>query len=174
MDDYLELVALGKLAPDDRVELLEGVVTAMSPQSPRHAAIVMRVAEALRVAGGSAALRVQAPLRAGPASLPEPDVALVPGRTEDYLDRHPDGALLVVEVADSSLAQDRLSKAAIYARAQVQEYWIVDLVGDQLQVFRQPGAAAYAEHSVLSRGQSIAPLVAPSSPIAVADLLPPA
>ena len=109
-DRYFALVDEGVLEPDDRVELLEGVVVAMSPQNPRHAGIVSCVYRALiRAVGERAAIRVQLPLVLGRYSVPEPDVAVVAGRESDYLEAHPTRALLIVEVADTSLQQDRLT-----------------------------------------------------------------
>ncbi|TMA32903.1 MAG: Uma2 family endonuclease, partial [Deltaproteobacteria bacterium] len=127
---YFRLVTEGVLEPDDRVELLEGVVVAMA-QSPGHAVAGDLVAEALRRAvGPRAAVRVQRPFVAGRRSVPEPDVAIVPGRVRDYAKSHPTTALLIVEVAEWSLAQDRITKAAIYAGAGIPEYWIVNLRDD--------------------------------------------
>jgi len=117
---YFALVEEGLLRADDRVELLEGMIVATSPQNPRHASATTRVYDALREAlGRRAVIRVQLPLIAGAYSVPEPDVAVVPGRPADYDDAHPTTALLVVEVADSSLVEDRLTKAAIYAAADI-------------------------------------------------------
>src|SRR5207249_5011895 len=110
------LVNEGALQPDDRVELLEGVVVSMAPQSPEHASATSRIDRTLREAvGRRAVIRVQCPLLAGRYSIPEPDIAVVPGKEADYDHEHPREALLAVEVADSSLAQDRLTKSRIYA-----------------------------------------------------------
>src|SRR2546426_8305521 len=134
---YFRLVVEGVLQPDDRVELLEGVVVAMAPQNPRHAVAGDLVADALRRAVGErGAVRVQRSFVAGRYSVPEPAVAVVPGRLRDYGRSRPTAALLVVEVADSSLAQDRITKAAIYAAAGIPEYWIVNLRNDHVEVFR--------------------------------------
>jgi Uma2 family endonuclease len=136
---YLALADAGVLGPEDRVELLEGVIVTMSPQHPPHASAVYRTHEALRTAIGNRALvRMQLPFVAGPLSVPEPDVAVVPGRPSDYDTVHPDAAFLVVEVADTSLLADRLTKAAIYAAAGVVEFWIVNLRDDLVEVFGDP------------------------------------
>lgn len=110
------------------MELLEGVISPV-PSSREHAALPNEVADVLRTvfAAAGVAVRVQSPPLAGSRSVPEPDVAVVPGRQRDHLAVHPDRALLVVEIAQSSIAADRSTKAAIYAAAWVQEYWIVDL-----------------------------------------------
>lgn len=174
VDEYFGLVDAGRLDPDARVELLEGVVVEMSPSTPRHAACVGLINRALREAFGLE-VRVGQPFIAGSRSGPEPDLAVVPGRPEAYVDRHPTEALLVVEVSVSSLPVDRLSKSRIYAAAGVPEYWIANLVESVLEVHRSPDPLdrIYREISQLRAGQSITPLGAPDSPIAVADLLPP-
>lgn len=136
---YLALTDEGVLGPDDRVELLAGVIVAMSPRHPPHASAVYRTHEALRTALGNRALvRMQLPFVAGPLSVPEPDVAVVLGRPSDYDTVHPDAAILVVEVADTSLLSDRLTKASIYAAAGVVEYWIVNLRDELVEVFGDP------------------------------------
>src|SRR5262245_14993618 len=118
VERYFALVREGTLDPEDRVELLEGVVVAMAPHDTPHASGVARVTRALmRAIGDDAVVRTQLSFIAGPYSVPEPDVAVVPGRYEDYDHAHPRSALLVAEVADSSLQMDRLTKAMVYAAA---------------------------------------------------------
>jgi Uma2 family endonuclease len=123
--------------------------------------------------GERALVRVQLPFVAGTHSLPEPDVAVVAGRVEDYDRAHPTAALLVVEVADSSLKQDRITKGAIYAAAGVPEYWIVNLRDDCVEVRRGPERAArrYATTTLARRGDSMGVLTLPGVRIAVDDLL---
>jgi Uma2 family endonuclease len=172
---YLALVDEGVLRADDPVELLEGLIVAEPPQDPPHASATGRVEDTLReVAGGRAVVRTQAPFVAGPCSLPEPDVALVPGRRADYDAAHPTEALLIVEVADSSLLQDRLTKAPIYAAAGVPECWIVNLRDDCVEVFRDPWPKRrrYATTRVVPRGDFIALAVIANARVAVDDLLP--
>ena len=172
---YFDLVATGIMRADDRVELLEVVIVAMSPQNPPHAAATSQVDRALREAiGRRAAIRVQLPLLAGPHSAPEPDVAVVPGRESDYYDTHPTTALLVVEVADSSLLQDRLTKAAIYAAAGIPEYWLVNLRDDCIEVFRAPDPATrrYAEKRVAHRGERLDLVAIAGANVAATDILP--
>jgi Uma2 family endonuclease len=174
-EQYLGLVAAGVLAPDDDVELLEGVIVAMSPSNLPHDAGVRRVSLALfRAVGERAVVHVQLPLVVGPYSLPEPDVAVVPGAIADYDHRRPTEALLVVEVSDTSLKQDRLTKGSIYAAAGFPEYWIVNLVDDCVEVRRAPEPAArrYASITIGRRGESIDVLALPGAGVRVDDLLP--
>jgi Uma2 family endonuclease len=178
---YFALVDEGLLEPEDRVELLEGVVVAMAPSNPPHAVVTELVAAALRGAvlrssvGSEAAVRVQHSFDAGPRSVPAPDVVLVPGRHVDYLKAHPSRALLIVEVADSSLPQDRLTKLRIYAAAAVPEYWIVNLRDDVVEVHRasDPAGRTYRERRVARRGERLELGALPGTSVAVDDLLPP-
>jgi len=134
---YFELGECGILSPDDRVELLDGLIVAMPPPTPLHDSSVHRVLHALQCALGiDVAVRVHATFLVGTDSAPQPDLALVPGSHDDYAKRHPTRAHLVVEVALSSLPQDRLTKSAIYARAGVPCYWIVNLRDGCVEVYR--------------------------------------
>ena len=172
---YFGLLDAGILSENDRVELLEGVIVAMSPHNPRHAAAVSRAMDVFIAAVGTrAAVRVQLSLPLGSHSVPEPDLAVVPGRTADYDTVHPTTALLIVEVADSSLVQDRLTKAPIYAAAGVPEYWIVNLRDDRVEVFRTPDPVArtYTSERSAARGERLEPVELPGVSVAVEDLLP--
>jgi Uma2 family endonuclease len=175
VEHYLGLVETGALAEDDRVELLEGVIVAMPPSNPPHAAVVSMVSEVLlRQLGGLAAVRSQCALVLGRWSAPEPDVAVVPGSNRDYLDAHPRTALLVVEVSDTTLRQDQLSKARIYAAAGIPEYWIVNLREGRLEVLREPDRAAAHYRQTLrpGPGERISLAAFPGRTAAVSDLLP--
>jgi Uma2 family endonuclease len=174
-DAYFALAASGAFGSDERVELLEGVVVSMAPHNPPHAAGV-RLAEAAlhRAVGASAVVQVQLSLVAGKRSVPEPDVAVLPGRLSDYLRAHPTTALLVVEVADSSLIQDRLTKVPIYASAGIPEVWIVNLREDRVEVFRDPVRTArrYATTTLAEPGGRLELAALPGVSVAVDDLLP--
>jgi Uma2 family endonuclease len=96
-EQYFALVDQGVLTEEDRVELLEGVIVAMAPEGPRHSGVGDLVGDTLRAAlGDRARVRTGHPFDAGAWSVPEPDVAVVPGTPRDYLDRHPSSAHLVV------------------------------------------------------------------------------
>lgn len=173
---YLAMVRAGELGPEDRVELLEGVISPVPSSLPEHAALSNEVADVLRTvfAAAGVAVRVQSPLLAGSRSVPEPDVAVVPGRQRDYLAVHPDRALLVVEIAQSSIAADRITKAAIYAAAGVQEYWIVDLAADAVEVMVAPqrSAGRWGRRTRAARGEVLEPSAAAGGRVEVAALLP--
>ena len=139
-EEYLRMAEAGIFAPGERVELIEGEIIAMTPQKSPHAAAVWLAQEALRLAFGPGFhVRSQLPLTLGPESEPEPDAAVVRGTARDYVDSHPTTATLVVEVADTTLEFDRGRKAAMYARAAIPEYWILNLPDRVLEVFLDPG-----------------------------------
>jgi len=175
VERYLGLLDEGVLSPDDRVELLEGVIVAEPPSDPPHATGVNLAASVLTGAvGARAAVRVQVPLVVGRLSLPEPDVAVVPGHLRDYSTRHPTSALLVIEVADSSLVQDRLTKGAIYAAGGIPDYWIVNLRTRTVEVFRAPDpeAARYRQTTTAAAGTRLELVALPGVTVLVDDLLP--
>jgi Uma2 family endonuclease len=133
------------------------------------------VGDALRAALGERA-RVKAghPFDASAWSVPQPDIAVVPGKPRDYLDHHPSSAHLVVEVAASSLPQDRLTKASIYAAAGIPEYWIINLRQEHVEVHRSPDPAVrrYATVEIARRGSRLTLVAFPDVSVSVDDLLP--
>lgn len=175
VERYFALARAGAFEPDERVELLEGVVVPMAPQSPSHAYGVMAADAALRAAIGERAIfRIRFPLIAGARSVPEPDLALVAPPLARYATSHPTTAYLVVEVAQHSLASDRIVKSRLYASAGIPEYWIVRPADDCVEVLRAPDVAAkcYRDHAVLRRGDRVRLVAFPEASVAVSDLLP--
>jgi Uma2 family endonuclease len=171
-EEYEQMAASGFFPPDARVELIDGLVYDMTPQSSGHTTSVHLAAEALRPAFPGSYLRVQSPLALGERSAPEPDVAVVAGSPRDYRDSHPSTALLVVEVADASLLHDRKRKLPLYAAAGIPEAWILNFKQKALEVYRSPVDGEYRSRTVLRAGESVSPLAGPGISIAVADLLP--
>jgi Uma2 family endonuclease len=154
--EYDRLVELG-VFEGERVELLDGVLVTVSPQGSRHAAVVSRLTRMLVAAvGGRGVVRVQLPFAASDTSEPEPDVVIAPPAEDDYVTGHPSSALLVIEVAESSLAYDR-RKAAKYAAAGVPEYWIVDLDANAVEVHSAPDEGAYGNTRVARPGEVLVP-----------------
>ncbi|HEX7183311.1 MAG TPA: Uma2 family endonuclease [Thermoanaerobaculia bacterium] len=171
-EEYVRMVEAG-VFEGRRVELIDGVVYEMPPQLSPHASTVMLAQEVLRaVFSPGFSLRCQMPLDVGVESMPEPDLAIVPGAPRDYYAAHPTGAALVLEVTDTSQYHDRKRKARSYAKACIQDYWILNLARDVLEVYRDPVGDTYRTRLALRRGEQIAPLARPDAPIAVADLLP--
>lgn len=176
VERYLELGECGVLSPDDRVELLDGLIVAMSPPSPRHDAAVERVQYALlRKLGLDVSIRVRCSFVAGDRSAPQPDVMVIPGRVSDYDDHLPARAFLLVEIALSSLAQDRLTKSAIYARAGVPCYWIVNLRNGCVEAYRDPDPrnACYRDVRRVTDAGSITIDAFPGVSFEAAEFLPP-
>jgi len=145
---YDQLVEAGIFGPEDRIELLDGLLIARELQGERHATVVGLVRAALGKAFGGA-----------------------------YA--HPSRPVLVVEVADTSLALDRLRKGGLYARAGIADYWVVNLIDEVLEVYREPvrapsgrGDWKYDSVRPLRRNAIVTPLAAPRARIRVAALLP--
>ena len=178
--EYDRLIDLGFLDEDEPIELLGGELVVKEPQATRHATSVSLVQQALQRAFGSGWLvRAQLPIALDDDSEPEPDACVVPGVARHYRHDHPKRPVLVVEVADESLARDRGRKASVYARAGVADYWIVNLRGRVLEVYRRPIRSArasfgwrYGHVERFGPKAIVSPLAAPGARIPVADLLP--
>lgn len=178
-EEYYHLLESG-LFEGRRVELIEGEIIDMAAMKDLHAVAVGIISQTLGKVFPGCWVRCQLPLSFIRASDPEPDFAVVPGSPRDYKGKgHPATALLVVEIADTSLRFDRGTKAALYARAGIVDYWIVNLNDGQIEVHRNPEPAAgslqgfkYASISLFRAGDLIVPLAQPAASIPVADLLP--
>jgi Uma2 family endonuclease len=177
-DEYDRLVDLGAFERDP-VELIGGNLIVAEPQSSHHAATIGAAHELFtRALPAGWIVRGQLPLALDEESAPEPDLAVVAGAHADYLGRHPGRPALVVEVAESSLAFDRRDKASIYARAGIEDYWIVNLVDRVLEIHRRPLPDAgapygwrYASVARVSAGAVVTPLALPSLQIAVEAMI---
>jgi Uma2 family endonuclease len=154
-----------------RAMLIDGVILEEGPMNPPHAITLELVEEVLRTVFRSGwRIRSQSPLVLGQDLDPEPDVAVIAGSARGS-SGHPTTADLVVEVADTSLDFDRNEKRLRYARACIREYWVVDINGRQLLVYRDPQAGDYATQQALGAVATISPLAAPAAVVRVADLL---
>ena len=174
--EYYRMAEVGILHHTERVELLDGEIIVMAPIGIPHATGVRRMERVLHQAlGAAAAISVQNPVRLDDHSEPEPDIALLRFREDDYATAHPSPAdiLVVMEVSDSTLDFDREIKSKRYAAAGIPEMWVMNLPGDCLDRLDQPGPAGYARHTVFRRGDKISPAALPDLELAVADLLPP-
>jgi Uma2 family endonuclease len=181
VDEYHRLIETGVLCEDDDVELLEGWIVPKMVRTPTHDAVISMVMMDILTPrlpagwfcrGQSAVTTTE--------SEPEPDLAVVRGKTRDYLKRHPVSAdmALVIEVADSSLARDRVHKARIYSAAAVPVYWIINLVDHQVEVYSDPSgpgpSPAYRSRRDY-KGSELVPFVLDNhelGPITAQDLLP--
>jgi putative restriction endonuclease len=178
--EYERLIDLGVFQPGEEIELIGGHLLVAEPQSAAHYTAIVKTARALETAFGAGwYVRREGPIGLDDDSEPEPDVAIVEGRSEDYSRAHPSHSVLNVEVAESSLADDRDRKASLYARAGLADYWVLNLVDRVLEVYREPApdAAApfgwrYTRSEVFRADASVTPLAAPNASVAVSALLP--
>lgn len=171
--EFDKMIDVGVLGEDEHVELVDGRIVRMSPEGPGHAGTIDLCADVLRrLFADGYTVRVQHPLVFDPDGEPEPDLAVVPGKPRAHLTEHPRAAVLIVEVADSSLEYDRRDKARLYARAGVPEYWIVNLRDRTIEVHRDPSPAGYGAVSSIEASGEITPLAAPGATISATSLLP--
>lgn len=178
--EYERLVDIGFFGPEERLELVGGVLVVREPQGSRHATGIRGVETMLRrVFGAGWDVRSRLPIALDDESEPEPDVAVVPGTYRDYRDAHPTRPLLIVEIADAGLTFDRTDKASLYARARVADYWIANVTEGVLEVHRDPVPSenapygwVYGNVALLARGDFVTPLAVSDARIAIADLLP--
>ena len=174
--EYYRLAAAGILRPAERVELIKGEIIVMAPIGIRHAGEVDRLARVFyRQAHDRFLVRVQNPIRLEENSEPEPDLALLRFRADEYFAGHPapEDTLLVVEVADTTLAYDREVKAKLYAAAGIPQMLIMDLNGDCIEDLTDPGPDGYRRRLIRRRGENLRLIALPDLAFAVADLLPP-
>ncbi len=177
--EYERLVDLG-VFHGEPIELIGGQLVVGEPQGSYHASAISIVEYALRLALPPGwIVRTQMPVSLDDESEPEPDLVVVQGRPGDYRESHPARVALAVEVAESSLEFDRERKGSLYARAGIDDYWIVNLVDRVLEVYREPEPDASAVYGwryrsvrVLTPPAVLVPLAFTSSQVAVADLLP--
>lgn len=160
-----------------RVELVDGEILELPPMNDPHAQAIQLATYVLLAVFPPpvVTVRVQLPMRLG-ESRPLPAFAVVAGTPREIV-HHPETALLVIEVSDTTLEFDRTDKASLYARHALPDYWVINLPGRCLEVFRNPigadnGDPRYGDVRVYSAAESVSPLAAPQSVIRVADLLP--
>jgi len=172
--EYHAMAEAGILAEDERVELIAGEIVRMAPIGSRHAGGVKRLNRRLtRDLGERALISIQDPIAIGDNSEPQPDVAVLRPRPDDYTHSHPKPAdvLLIIEVADSSLAYDRGVKIPLYAVAGILEVWLVCLDERCVEVHRDPAPAGYRNIRGLQSGDRISPLAFPDFELTVDAIL---
>ena len=181
LDEYQQLIELGFFDEDERIELLDGLLVEMSPINPRHAECVDKLSEVLHfLLYKKAWIRVQSPVTLeGRTSQPQPDLTVAVRRTEGYADRHMAAPeiLLLIEVADSSLHGDQTDKLNIYAAVGISEYWIVNLVDNQLEVYQEPylsvtGEGNYKVKRTYTRDETVSLQAFPDCQINLSEVLP--
>lgn len=174
VDEYHRMAEAGILTEDDRIELIAGELITMSPIGTRHAACVKRLNRLLgRALGASVLISVQDPIRLGDDSEPQPDLAVLRPRPDDYARGHPTASdvLLLIEVADTSQRYDREVKVPLYARAGIPEIWLVDLAAETVERYAEPANGTYRLVEQIRRGQTLTPTTLPGFAVSVKAVL---
>ncbi|HEY3108565.1 MAG TPA: Uma2 family endonuclease [Chloroflexota bacterium] len=170
-DEYMAMGRAGILDEDERVELILGRIVEMSPIGDPDSECVRHSNQLfVRLVGDAGMVSPQLPIRIGDHSAPQPDIAIL--RPGSYRDRTPapEDILLLIEIADSSIAYDRAIKGPLYAAAGIPEYWILDLTTSTLAVYREPATDGYRSLQTIAADGAVAPLAFPTD-VRVADLL---
>ena len=173
LDEYHTMGAAGVLKEDDRIELIEGELIEMAPIGSRHLAKVNRLARLLaQCVGDQAIISVQNPIALPPHNEPQPDLALLKPRADDYEGQLPgvDDILLVIEVSGTTLAYDRDAKMPIYARHGIVEAWLVDIQAQTVSIYQEPGKNSYRRLLKPTKNESITPSQLPNVVIRLVDL----
>lgn len=172
VEEYHRMAEAGIFEPDERVELIRGVVRQMSPMNDPHVIAMTSLHQALmRGSRGRASVYQQVPLRlASLDSEPEPDILVMSSPRIADFGKESSRPVLVVEVADSSLQYDMNVKARLYAEAGVPEYWVVNLVERVLVVFRSPEDGVYRSRTTHGASERVAPEAWPDVAIELGEL----
>jgi Uma2 family endonuclease len=172
---YQKMVAAAVLTPEDKIELINGEMLEMAPLGLKHISVLNRLTKLFVLGVGDAGVvGPGCPVDVDEFSEPEPDLCVLRARADFYAGKIPEAAdvLLLIEVSDSSLAFDLGVKRALYARAGIPEYWIADVPGRAMRVFREPQGEEYLEQTQHPAGSSVSPLAFPAITVDVADLFP--
>jgi Uma2 family endonuclease len=156
--EYYGMIESGIIREGERVELISGQLFTMAAKGTRHTVSTTRLIEELpRLIQRRAIVRCQDPITLPNNSEPEPDIVIARLRSDDYINSHPSPAdiILVIEVADSTIKFDRDTKAPLYAATGISEYWIVNLIDDRLEIYRQPEGAIYTSVQIVTPPRSI-------------------
>jgi len=169
------MAEVGILSEDDHVELIEGEIIKMAPIGSRHAGCVTRLNVLFNnlVVGKTALVNVQNPVRLNDFSEPQPDISLLKLRNDFYSNSHPTPAdvLLIIEVGDTSIEYDQNIKIPLYATSLIPEVWLVNLVKDTVEIYREPRDRMYREVHYVTRGDSVSPKYNPNLTISVDSIL---
>ncbi len=176
-----QMIDSGIIHPDEKIELINGeLIQKKLPLKSPHATAISLCEHSLRTLFKEGyVVRTQLPLTLSERDEPLPDIAVVQGTIRDFEQAHPTTAVLVVEVSETTLRMDRTLKASLYAWAGIPDYWILNLVERQVEVYREPVPTrgrvygyAYQYRAIYKSGEALAPLAMPNATILVDDLLP--
>ena len=174
VDEYYRMAEIGILHEDDRIELLDGEIVEMPPNSPAQAGCATALIVLFAPRMGTAFIpSVHHPVRLDEYNEPAPDFALLQPRRDHYRRNHPGPAdvLLIVEVGAPSAALDRRIKLPLYARFGIPEVWLVDLARETVRAYRDPAPTGYRTARTYRRGERLAPLAIPDLQLAVAEIV---
>ncbi len=175
VDEFYRMAQAGFFGPDHRrLELVGGEILEPMPIGPAHAAAVTRLHSMFsQRLGQRFIVRSQNPIRLGEFSEPQPDLTVLRYRADFYRDAHPkpEDVVLLIEVADSTLDFDLGDKARVYASAGISEYWVLDLTGERVRVFRRPDQGEFTETRIAGPDQSLEPREMPGFAVTVRELL---
>jgi Uma2 family endonuclease len=175
--DYHRMAEVGILGEDSRVELIRGQIVDMAPIGAPHLGMVNRLTRLLiTTLAGRAVVSVQNPVRFDDGSEPEPDLAVLKFRADDYGTAipGPEEVLLLIEVSDSTLRDERDIKVPLYAESGICECWLVDITGCAVEVYRQPQGGRYGEMHRVGAGGTLDIAAVPGVTLAASDLFSPA
>ncbi len=171
--EYYRMAEVGILGKRERVELIRGEIIEMSPIGPRHSAFVDNLARLLiRRLPDDVIVRVQGPVALADDTEPQPDFTVLRRRDVPYKDREAwaEDAVLVIEVAESSLAYDRSTKRRLYAEAGIPEYWVVNCAAETVEVHRGPDAAGYRDVRLVTGTATVAPQAFPDVALSTTEI----
>ena len=173
VEEYEQMISAGVLGEDERLELIEGDILAISPIGSAHLALVNRLNHLfVQQAGTLAQVSVQNPIRLA-NSEPQPDLALLRSKPDYYAQALPEPAdvLLLIEVADTTADYDRNVKVPLYGRNAIVESWLIDLAENLIEVYRNPATKGYRTKQTFGPGDQIDLVAIPDLTLAVAEII---
>ncbi len=173
--EYYQMMESGIIREGEKIELILGQIFTMAAKGTRHTVSTTRlITELPMLIQRRAIVRCQDPISLPNHSEPEPDIAIVRLRSDDYINSHPspEDIILVIEVADSTIKFDRETKAPLYAAAGISEYWIVNLIDNRLEIYRQPEGSIYASIQIVTPPQSVSLPQFPDIVVQIGDFFP--
>ncbi|MFB2879256.1 Uma2 family endonuclease [Floridanema aerugineum] len=181
LEEYHKLTEIGFFHEDDRIELIRGEIIEMAAKGTAHETCISKLLrELVRLLGDAATLRCQSPILLLNNSEPEPDLAIVKNKPDDYLSAHPipNDVLLIIEISDSTLNYDREVKLSLYAEAGISDYWIFNLFDNQLEAHSEPfqnsqGNFGYQNRRIVLPNQAIALPPFPDLSLDLSRVFPP-
>jgi Uma2 family endonuclease len=177
VQEYHRMAELGILDASERTELIAGQITLMVAKGTPHVLTLRILTNEIEALLGNQPVFIstQDPIHIDNSSEPEPDLAIVRGTAFDYVDQHPQpkDICLIVEVADSTLKYDCEVKDKIYAKANITDYWVIDIPHRQVHIFRDPTPTGYTSHLILTEPQTVSMLAFPGIELSISSILPP-